>query len=112
MVVAASSDYYSTLGVPKSASSKEIKAAYRKLARQVFHPFGGYLVFSLFSGLCLVVEKMPQKRREGKQMLNFCQIFMLFWFGAKVGVNGELCCLSSWILRIILFHFFLSLISV
>ncbi|XP_034695486.1 chaperone protein dnaJ A7A, chloroplastic-like isoform X2 [Vitis riparia] len=37
VVVAASSDYYSTLGVPKSASSKEIKAAYRKLARQ-YHP--------------------------------------------------------------------------
>ncbi|XP_034696161.1 chaperone protein DnaJ [Vitis riparia] len=37
VVVAASSDYYSTLGVPKSASGKEIKAAYRKLARQ-YHP--------------------------------------------------------------------------
>ncbi|KAM3747869.1 hypothetical protein ACB098_05G068100 [Castanea mollissima] len=36
-VVHASGDYYSTLGVPKSASSKEIKAAYRKLARQ-YHP--------------------------------------------------------------------------
>ncbi|KAA8540504.1 hypothetical protein F0562_024577 [Nyssa sinensis] len=37
IVVAASADYYSTLGVPKSASSKEIKAAYRRLARQ-YHP--------------------------------------------------------------------------
>lgn len=36
MVVAAA-DYYSTLGVPKSADSKEIKAAYRRLARQ-YHP--------------------------------------------------------------------------
>lgn len=34
-VVVAAADYYSTLGVPKSANSKEIKAAYRKLARQV-----------------------------------------------------------------------------
>ncbi|EEF44825.1 chaperone protein DNAj, putative [Ricinus communis] len=33
----ASGDYYATLGVPKSATSKEIKAAYRKLARQ-YHP--------------------------------------------------------------------------
>lgn len=34
-VVVAAADYYSTLGVSKSASGKEIKAAYRKLARQV-----------------------------------------------------------------------------
>ncbi|KAK4350234.1 hypothetical protein RND71_029547 [Anisodus tanguticus] len=34
LVVTAAADYYSTLGVPKSANSKEIKAAYRRLARQ------------------------------------------------------------------------------
>ncbi|CAK9164890.1 unnamed protein product [Ilex paraguariensis] len=37
LVVAAAADYYSTLGVTKSASVKEIKAAYRRLARQ-YHP--------------------------------------------------------------------------
>ncbi|KAF5466774.1 hypothetical protein F2P56_016674 [Juglans regia] len=36
-VVNASGDYYATLGIPKSATGKEIKAAYRKLARQ-YHP--------------------------------------------------------------------------
>lgn len=36
-MVSAASDYYSTLGVPKSASTKDIKAAYRKLARK-YHP--------------------------------------------------------------------------
>ena len=30
-------DYYETLGVPKSASAKDIKSAYRKLAR-TWHP--------------------------------------------------------------------------
>ncbi|KAM3269027.1 chaperone protein DnaJ [Capsicum chacoense] len=37
LVVSAAADYYSTLGVPKSANSKEIKSAYRRLARQ-YHP--------------------------------------------------------------------------
>ncbi|KAB1218718.1 Chaperone protein DnaJ [Morella rubra] len=36
-VVTASGDYYATLGVSKSATSKEIKTAYRRLARQ-YHP--------------------------------------------------------------------------
>lgn len=36
-MIRAAADYYSTLGVPKSATSKDIKAAYRRLARQ-YHP--------------------------------------------------------------------------
>jgi curved DNA-binding protein len=30
-------DYYSTLGVPKTATAKELKQAFRKLARK-YHP--------------------------------------------------------------------------
>ena len=30
-------DYYDTLGVPRTAGEKEIRSAYRKLARQ-YHP--------------------------------------------------------------------------
>ncbi|CAO2201919.1 unnamed protein product [Urochloa humidicola] len=34
LVICASAEYYGTLGVPRSATNKDIKAAYRKLARQ------------------------------------------------------------------------------
>ncbi|KAG5016343.1 hypothetical protein JHK85_022479 [Glycine max] len=37
LVASASGDYYGTLGVSKSASAREIKASYRRLARQ-YHP--------------------------------------------------------------------------
>lgn len=37
LIVAAAADYYSTLGVSKSATNKEIKTAYRRLARQVLY---------------------------------------------------------------------------
>lgn len=51
-VFAASSDYYATLGVPKSATVKDIKAAYRRLARQVsnfrFLKFYFILLMKLF----------------------------------------------------------------
>lgn len=46
-VITASGDYYATLGVSKSASSKEIKAAYRRLARQVLMFIWVFLIFGI-----------------------------------------------------------------
>lgn len=37
MIVRAAGDYYQTLGVSKGADKKDIKSAYRQLARK-FHP--------------------------------------------------------------------------
>ena len=67
VVVAASSDYYSTLGVPKSANSKEIKAAYRKLARQVFHPFGGIWVFLYLPVFVWLWRKCRKREEKGSK---------------------------------------------
>lgn len=64
---AASGDYYATLGVPKSASGKEIKAAYRRLARQVGNSIGsisfflwGLIMYGLFSNWNNWKIKFPQ----------------------------------------------------
>lgn len=46
--MAAAADYYSTLGVSKSASSKEIKAAYRKLAREVLKRLAAVVITYLY----------------------------------------------------------------
>ncbi|KAF5811048.1 putative DnaJ domain, Chaperone J-domain superfamily [Helianthus annuus] len=44
-VVFSTADYYSTLGVPKSTTIKDIKAAYRKLGRQVLLLFRAFALF-------------------------------------------------------------------
>lgn len=60
-VITASADYYSTLGVPRSASNKEIKAAYRRLARQVLvagvlEPFLSLISFSSASNQEIILK--------------------------------------------------------
>jgi DnaJ-class molecular chaperone len=61
-------DYYATLGVAKSATEKEIKQAYRKLARK-FHPDvnpGDKTVESRFKSINEAYEVLgdPEKRRK------------------------------------------------
>lgn len=74
-LVVAAADYYSTLGVSKSTSNKEIKAAYRRLARQVLSRarvlFLRYWIFFVgsnelnlaFGGMliCLKRDFLPQQ---------------------------------------------------
>ncbi len=59
----ASGDYYTTLGVPKSASSKEIKTAYRRLARQVLNSNAPFFVFHFLYNIWLP-RKMEKKNMK------------------------------------------------
>lgn len=68
--IRASADYYATLGVPKSASGKEIKAAYRKLARQVksLHIFFSWFCFGAVD--CRV-SSSKDRAMNGVSFVNF-----------------------------------------
>jgi hypothetical protein len=48
----AAADYYATLGVQRSADIKAIKAAYRKLARQVLDACPLQLFYSIHWPIC------------------------------------------------------------
>ena len=71
----------------------------------------GSLIFSLFFGLCLVAQKMPQKLGFDKICNKFFML-VLVWgeSGRLIGVSGELCCPSSWVSKdnIISFYFLSS----
>lgn len=63
MCVSMAADYYSTLGVPKSASKQDIKSAYRKLARQV----------SILSRSCVLVSLCPHFPPHFDVIVTICQ---------------------------------------
>lgn len=80
VVCAASGDYYATLGVPKSANIKEIKSAYRRLARQVhslyFIPHSLelgltylYLIESIYSIIPMWTRNLAQPTSSRKSVL-------------------------------------------
>lgn len=92
-VITASGDYYATLGVPKSASGKEIKAAYRRLARQVvmnfiFFFFLGFWNFSLWYSIvdCQCKEKMKKTTIRESAKINFETVIERKQVKKKMGI--------------------------
>jgi DnaJ-class molecular chaperone len=85
-------DYYATLGVPRTATEKEIKSAFRKLARK-YHPDvnrGSKEAEAKFKELTEAYEVLgdPEKRRTYDELGAQPQAFQAWQRGARPGPGG------------------------
>ena len=84
-------DYYKTLGVSENAGQKEIRSAYRKLARQ-YHPDvnpGDKTAEDKFKEINEANEVLsdPEKRKKYDEMRTYYQKYGR-WPGAEAGAGG------------------------